>query len=82
MDPSQKPKLAVWKFSSYDGCQLSLAKAVEKPGHPGAARRSLRRLSGGGVHLYTSMPSSSGVVSRVSSATTTLASPVQPTSSS
>ncbi|HCV42336.1 MAG TPA: oxidoreductase, partial [Bacteroidetes bacterium] len=24
MDRNRKPKLAVWKFSSCDGCQLSL----------------------------------------------------------
>lgn len=30
MEPKQKPKLAVWKFSSCDGCQLSLLDCEEE----------------------------------------------------
>ncbi len=52
MSPKQKPKLAVWKFASCDGCQLSLldceeellaiAGAVDIANFPEASRRVIR----------------------------------------
>ena len=62
----KRPKLAVWKFASCDGCQLSLldcedellavAGAVEIAYFPEATRavaeRAVRRLAGGGLHHH------------------------------
>ena len=58
-----RPKLAVWKFASCDGCQLTLLNCEDEliplagarrdrllpRGHPGGGRGALRRLARGGV---------------------------------